>query len=380
MNAIDPAALGDLWRSAWTQGFLAFALWVAGLLLLHHVLMRALRRIAARTAWTWDDVLIGALRWPSTIAILASGLVLMGRILPLDAEWDRAFDVLLAGAIVLALILFVDRSTSGLLDRLAVQHAVLQGARGLVQGAVRGVIIGIGLLIFVDSIGISIAPILASLGVGSLAVALALQETLANLFAGFHLIADKPIEAGHFVRLQGGEEGHVVRVGWRSTWITTLQNNMVVVPNSKLSGAVLTNFDLPSSESLFTVDVLVAHGSDLDEVERIATEAARETLSTTEGASAGHEPVVRFTGYGDSGIRLTVGLAAASLRDSHGVRHDFVKRVTGRFRRAGIVIPFPTRTIDAPRGLFGGPPAGGGGTGGGADARGATGALGEAGR
>src|SRR5262245_2557344 len=277
MLAIDPLIVGDIWHSAWTQGVLAFVLWVAVFLTAHRVLMRALHRIAQRTAWTWDDVLVDALRWPSLVAIFSSALVVMGRILPLEPEWDRAFDVLLAAGVVLALILFVDRATSGLLDRLAQKQPVLQGARGLIQGTVRGVIIGIGVLIFVDNLGISIAPILASLGVGSLAVALALQDTLTNLFAGFHLIADKPIEAGHFIRLQGGEEGYVLRVGWRSTWITTPQNNMVVVPNSKLSGAVLTNFDLPTGEQVLNVDVVVASGGDLERVERITLETARET-------------------------------------------------------------------------------------------------------
>jgi small-conductance mechanosensitive channel len=362
MNAIDPLIIGDLWRSAWTQGVLAFVLWVVVFMTAHRLLMRTLRRIAERTAWTWDDVLIGAMRWPSFIAILASGLVVMGRILPLDPEWDRGFDVLLAAAIVLALILFVDRATSGLLDRMAQRHTVLLGARGLVQGAVRGVIIGIGLLVFVDSIGISIAPILASLGVGSLAVALALQETLANLFAGFHLIADKPIEAGHYVRLQSGEEGHVLRVGWRSTWITTPQNNMVVVPNSKLSGAVLTNYDLPTSEAVFIVDVVVAHGSDLEQVERVTLETARETLAAVPEAAHGFEPLLRIAGYGESGMRLNVTLSARNLRDSQVVRHEFLKRLTTRYRRERILIPFPTRTIDAPPGLFAGsPPAGGSG-------------------
>src|SRR5262249_27448541 len=157
-----------------------FVVWVVVFLTARGVLMRALHRIAKRTAWTWDGVLVDALRRPALVAIIASGVVVMGRILPLDPKWDRAFDVLLAAASALALILFVDRATAGLLDRLAQKQPVLQGARGLIQGSVRGVIIGIGVLIFVDSIGISIAPILASLGVGSLAVALALQDTLTN--------------------------------------------------------------------------------------------------------------------------------------------------------------------------------------------------------
>ena len=347
-----PDTVAAVLHSPWFQGAAAFVLWVGFFLVVHFILMRTLRRIAQRTSWTWDDVLIDALRKPALVAILASGLVLLGRILPLEPEWDRAFDIMLAGAMVLAIVLFVDRATTGVLDRLATTHTVLQGARGLVQGSVRGMIIGIGVLIFLDSIGISIAPILASLGVGSLAVALALQDTLANIFAGFHLIADKPIEAGHFIRLQSGEEGHVVKVGWRTTWITTPQKNTVIVPNSKLSGAVLTNFDMPSSEEVLTVEVTVA-STDLEKVERAAADAARECLAGAPGAVRGFEPVVRFTGFADSGVRLTIGLSAATLADTHVVRHQFLKLLTARFRRDGIVIPFPTRTIDLPPGVLG---------------------------
>ena len=347
-----PDTVATVLHSPWFQGAAAFVLWVGFFLIAHFLATRALRRLAERTSWQWDDVLIDALRKPVIVAIIASGLVVLGRILPLEPEVDRAFDIMLAGAMVLAIVLFVDRAATGVLEQLAETQPVLQGARGLVLGTVRGVIIGIGVLIFLDSIGISIAPILASLGVGSLAVALALQDTLANIFAGFHLIADKPIEAGQFVRLQSGEEGHVVRVGWRTTWITTPQKNTVVVPNSKLAGAVLTNYDMPSHESVFTVEVTVT-SADLDKVERVATEVARDSLATIPGATRDFEPVVRFTGFGDSGVKLAVVLSAVSLADSHVVRHHFLKRLTARFRSDGILIPFPTRTLDLPPGAFG---------------------------
>jgi small-conductance mechanosensitive channel len=353
MQNLSPGALAEVWRSAWMNGLIALVVWLTVFLVAHALLMRLLRKIAARTAWTWDDVLIAAIAWPTRLLIIASGLTVLERILPLEPEWDRACDVMLAAAFALAFVLFVDRMTGGLLDRMAQKNAAFQGTRGLVQGAVRGLIIGIGLLIFLDSIGISIAPILASLGVGSLAVALALQDTLANVFAGFHLIADKPLEAGHFIRLQSGEEGHVVLVGWRSTRLRTPQNNIVVVPNAKLAGTVLTNFDLGSSAMAVTVEVTVALASDLDKVERLALEVAREVQRTVPGGSPGTEPAVRFIGYGDSGLRFNAILNAENLKTSNDVRHEFLKRLTERFRREGIAIPFPTRTLDFPAGTTG---------------------------
>ena len=354
MNMFSPEAFGALWQSAWVQGVVAFVVWILAFTTLQYVLTQAIRRLAARTGRTWDRVLIAALRWPWFITIFAGGLVLTERILPLGPEWDRASDVMLAAAVVLAIVLFADRVTSGLLDRLSQSQGVLHGARGLVQGTVRGLVIGIGLLIFLDSIGISIAPILASLGVGSLAVALALQETLANLFAGFHLIADKPIEAVTPSACRAARRAMSCASAGAAPGSTTLQRNTVVVPNAKLAGAVLTNFDLPTSETVFIVELTVGMSSDPDEVERITLATAREALATVPGATRAFDPLARFVGHGESGLRLNLVVCADSLRDSHVVRHEVVKRVTAAYRRAGIVIPYPTRTIDAPPGLFGG--------------------------
>src|SRR5258705_2825490 len=205
MPSLQSLMTADWATSLWVQAPAALVFWVAVFSLVRRIGLRLLRRMAARTSWTWDDVLIQALSTPLLISILASGLLVFDRILPLDPEWDRAFDVLFAFAIALALVLFFDRLFKGVLDRMSARSPILTGSRGLIQGGIRVVIIGIGLLIFLDSIGISITPILASLGVGSLAVALALQDTLANLFAGVYMIADKPVEPGQMVRLPTGE-------------------------------------------------------------------------------------------------------------------------------------------------------------------------------
>lgn len=343
-------AMGAWASSPWVLAPAALVLWIAVFLVVKTMVIGAMRRVAARTRWTWDDVLVQALSTPLLIAILASGLMIFGRILPLEPEWDRAFDVLLAFSIALALVLFVDRAARGALDRLAAGSPVLQGARGLIQAGIRGLIVGIGLLIFLDSIGISITPILASLGVGSLAVALALQDTLANLFAGVYMIADKPIEPGHLVRLPTGEEGHVARVGWRSTWIRMLNNNMLVIPNSKLAGGAIINYDLPEREIAVAIQAGVHFGSDLDKVERVTLEVARDVLRSVPGAVPGAEPSLRFVDVGEWAIHLQVGLRARDFEGVSLVRHEFVKRLVARYRQEGIVVPYPIRTLDLPPG------------------------------
>ena len=333
-------------QSTWILGPLAFLLWLTVLLVVRKVVIGSLQRVAARTPWSWDDVLVRAVSAPLLIAIVASGLVVLGRILPLSPEWDRAFDVLLAAGLVLAIILFADRASRGILDRLSARVPVLQGARGPIQGIVRAVVIGIGLLIFLDSIGISITPILASLGVGSLAVALALKDTLANLFAGIHLILDRPIEPGHQVRLEGGQEGTVTRVGWRSTWIRTADDNVVVVPNSTLAASVIINYSLPDTELAVTIAVGVHYDSDLVEVERVTLEVAREVMRSVEGGIPSFEPTVRYHTFGDSSIGFDILLRAGGFVRRRTVQHEFVKRLHDRYHREGIVIPYPIRTLD----------------------------------
>ncbi|MGH9749898.1 MAG: mechanosensitive ion channel family protein [Candidatus Polarisedimenticolia bacterium] len=352
MGPFDSTAWMAPLGSPWVIAPAAFVLWVAVLWIVQRVLVGALRRVSASTRWVWDDAIAGALPTPLFVAILASGLVLVERILPLQPEWDRALDIVLIGGFVLAFVLFTDRFASGVMDRLTPSSPVLQGARGLLMAGVRALIAGLGLLVFLDSIGISITPILASLGVGSLAVALALQETLANLVAGIYMVVDKPIEPGHFIRLPTGEEGVVIRVGWRSTWIRMPTNSVVVVPNAKLAGSNIVNHDLPDRELAVVVPVGVHYDSDLDRVERVTLEVAAEVMRSVPGGVASFQPLVRFSGFGDSAIQFNAVLRAASFDATHLVKHQFLKRLADRFRREGIVIPYPIRTLDLPAGSF----------------------------
>jgi len=340
--------LADYLNSPWILGPVVFILWVILFMGVKRYVLRWLQRASKRTAWTWDDVMIRALSGPLLLPILASGLLVFERILPLSPEWDRAFDIVMAAAMALALVLFVDLACRGVLDRLADKHAVLQGARGLVQGVVRGIIIAMGLLVFLDSIGISITPILASLGIGSLAVALALKDSLANLFAGIQIILDKSIEPGHFIRLEGGLEGTVTRMSWRTTRILTSGNSTVVVPNSKLTEGLITNFNLPEPEVDARVEVGVHFDSDLERVEHVSLEVAREVQRLHPEAVPGFEPKVRYEGFGESSINLVVMNRARNHDGSVWLRHHLIKSLHLRYAREGIIMPFPTRTLDLP--------------------------------
>jgi small-conductance mechanosensitive channel len=333
--------------SPWVVGPAVFILWLGILLTARKWILAATRRyIAVRTSWVWAETLADALSPALAVAIVAGGFGLLDRIVPLSRGSDRLFVIIVTGLLILALIIFSDRICRHLLARLAAKSPAVQGALGLVQGGVRGLIIGLGALVFLDSLGIPITPLLASLGIGTLAVALALQDTLANLFAGIYMIAEKPVEAGHFIRLEGGEQGYVTKVGWRSTHLRMLTDTVVVVPNAKLAGSVITNFSLPKDELTVTIDVGVDYESDLQQVEQVTLEVALEVIAHTQGAIPSFEPRMRYHTFADSSINFTVWLGARDFVSGMAIRHEFIKLLHNRYQTAGISMPFPTRTLE----------------------------------
>jgi small-conductance mechanosensitive channel len=341
--------IGAILLSPWVVGPVIALLWLVILLPIKKTaLARTHHYLARRTHWVRADSLIDALSPTLTLIVLAGAVALLNWTLPLNAQGTHALYIVLVATVVLALMVFADLISRGLLARMAVRSPALQGELGLFQGIMRGVVIGLALMVFLDSVGISITPLIASLGIGTAAVALALQDTLANLFAGIYMMAEKPIQAGHFIQLESNEQGWVEKVGWRSTHIRMLGDIMVVVPNSKLAGSVITNFSLPRDELAFTLDIGVDYGSDLEKVETATLEVTREVIKSVAGALPEFEPRVRYTTFAECSINFKVWLAAKDYMASLSVKHEFIKRLHARYLREGIIIPFPIRTIELP--------------------------------
>ena len=215
----------------------------------------------------------------------------------------------------------------------------------LLNNILIGVIYVMGVLVILQYYGISIAPILTAAGVGGMAVALALQETLANIFAGLHLILSKQIRIGDYIRLGTGEEGRVTDIAWRFTTIIPVgASNTVVIPNKTIAGANITNFSLPTRSLNISVPVGVAYDSDLALVERVTIETAKEVLARVDN-NPNAEPLVRYTKFNDSSIDFAVILPSSQFDQQGLIIHDFIKALTERYRKEGIDMPYPIRTI-----------------------------------
>jgi small-conductance mechanosensitive channel len=218
-------------------------------------------------------------------------------------------------------------------------------AASLVENLVRGAVFVVGGLVILQTLGISVVPIVTALGVGGLAVALALQDTLANFFAGIHILASGKIRPGDFIQLESGERGVVEDVAWRHTTIRQLPNLLTVVPNAKLASAVVTNCSLPDPETAVLVDVGVSYGSDLSQVERVTIEVGREVMRDVEGGLPAFEPFIRYNEFGDSSVNFTAILRGKEFTSQFLIKHEFIKRLHARYASEGIEIPFPQQVV-----------------------------------
>ena len=341
----------------------AFLFFVFLSYLVHFILDRVADSLKRRSGTDLIEDLIQATYRPITLFFLVQGLLAVAVLLSNMERWQNAIGldswltVIVRVWGVLTLLLVAAGGARGLSvllrwygDNLAVQEGAVIAPNLInpLRRLVTLVIYVITLLLAMELLGISVTPLIAGLGIGGVAVALAVQPTLANLLAGSYLVGDRVVKPGDYVELENGFQGYVTEVGWRSTRLTTPYNNLVVLPNSRLSDSMLTNFSSPTN----TIGVLlmcgVSYSSSLDDVERMAKEAAQQVVDSTDGADKSMAPWFGFEAFGDSNIDFWVWVQAEDRVASFIVKSELIKALHERFGAEGISINYPMRHLVFP--------------------------------
>lgn len=334
----------------WIPSIIAILAGFVGGYLVNSIGLTKLKKLAEKTTWEGDDIIITSLKglpivWGTLVGVVVAISLAKSGSIQLDTTHAGILHKTVLVLLIMSASLALMRIVGGLIDLHIRQHHPQLGGASLLSNAIRTIIIGIGVLVALQSLEISITPVLGALGVGGLAVALALQGTLSNFFGGVHLLMSRKIRPGDFIRLDGSEEGTVLDINWRETVIRTPANNTIIIPNSKLSDSIIQNLSLPDSHVNFAISCSVAYGSDLERVEKIVLEVAQEIQTTTPGTDPTFAPVVRFTGFQDSALGFNTVFRVVTAPDQHLLKHVFIKKLHARFQVEGIEIPYPTRTV-----------------------------------
>ncbi|MGH7312135.1 MAG: mechanosensitive ion channel family protein [Candidatus Rokuibacteriota bacterium] len=336
-----------MWRLFWPSvGFLVATLAALAVRWALLTLARRWTRPAGPVA-----ALAEAVRAPSLVWCLVLGLYVALQVASELAQLPRGLNeelaVVLRVSVIVSLTITVAGVVGTLIARAGESKALGGAVTGLARTAARGTVFVVGFLVLLGELGVKITPILTALGVGGLAVALALQDTLSNLFAGMHLLADRPIRVGDYVKIADDVEGFVVDVGWRSTRVRMLGNNVMVVPNKRVAESIITNYDMPEPRMSLLIQVRVSYRSDPDHVERLLVEEAARAAGDVPGLLGEPPPFVRFIpGFGESSLDFTLICQVATFVDQYLAQHELRKRILRRFRAEGIEIPFPIRSVE----------------------------------
>jgi len=338
-----------LLEAAWAFGIFVLSVLVAWLVLL--LMRRVQRKRKGRGKTTILPRLVGNLARAVFLLIVCEGIILALATPSYLVGWRGV----LGSASIAVLIAFgffgLARVSAAFLEWSLRSRGVRRKERvdeGLVRFLRRIVLLIIyllGGLVLLQYLTIDITPLIAGLGLGGLAVALALQPTLSNFFAGTQIVSDRVVCVGDYIELDNGTRGYVVDVGWRSTRIRTTFNNMVIIPNSRMADSIITNYYGPSMELAVIVNCGISYDSDLTHVERVALEVCREVINDLDEAVKTFEPWFGFEDFGDSNINFWLWMQAVDRIASFRVKSELIKRLHARLGQEGITINYPVRRL-----------------------------------
>ena len=282
-------------------------------------------------------MLLRVLRLPSLFWVIVLSLYLT---IELSSTKLLKYSTVIEKVLISLLILSITSFFSNLLPELLQVYISKTNLKfpitGIVFVIIKLVVLVLGVITVLSYLGIQVAHFITTLGIAGLAVSLALQGTLSNVFSGLNLIASRQIEVGDFVRLENGEEGYVEDITWMNTVIRRRDNNLVVVPNSRLVNSIVINYKKPTPSMNITVSVAISYSSDLEKAERLALEVAREVQKTVEGADPSFEPFVRYSAFMEFGITLNIILRVLNPDSQFFIRHEFIKRLKKAYEKEGI--------------------------------------------
>ena len=313
--------------------------------LLKRVLRTQLARFASKTEWRGDDIVFQSLESHIVLWCTLAAFYIASDGIQLGDPYTEYLAKLVQIILILSVTFALSKILAGMLQIWSDSQEGGFPSTKLFTNLTRIVVIIIGIMMALESLNFSIAPFLTALGVGGLAISLALKDTLSDFFSGLHILLSKKVIPGDFVELESGEMGYVENITWRNTSMKERSNNIISIPNSKLSTAIIRNFNSEDSRFRVYVDVGVAYDSDLEHVRKVTLEVANEVVKEIPGAVKDWEPGMRYFMFGDSSINFRVLFQVVKYGDQHDLIDTFIRHLHKRFNKEGIEIPFPIRTI-----------------------------------
>jgi small-conductance mechanosensitive channel len=312
--------------------FIAFVFFNLSGIFLLHILFHFLILFLARTTRIRKDSWQSIFRFMPTLLGLIAGFQLTRNILQLPWFLRELLDKHFHSLVLVTVTFFAAHLCSSLLKAGLSRRESESSSMSILTTVIDLAVYMVGFVIILSSYGISISPLLTALGAGGLASALALQDTLSNLFSGITTILARQVHMGDYISLASGQAGRVVDMNWRNTTIRTNTGNMIIVPNKNIASSIITNYEQPQAECTIVIPLTITYENDLQHVEEVTLHVARSILDRSRYGVKGFTPQVRYDALGNYGIALNVVLRIRNVVDEPKIRHQFIKAIFDTYK------------------------------------------------
>jgi small-conductance mechanosensitive channel len=314
-------------------------------LLFEKQIIKRLKKLTQTTSWKFDSILLDSVQGISLLWFVLGGIYLSLPILPVNNTVILIIKKALTAIFLMSFTIVISRLLVKLLRIYTTRDDGISPLTTLFEFLINVLIYSLGILIILQTIGVEITPLLTAFGVGGVSIGLALQSTLSNLMSGINIITSKKVKPGDYIELKTGEAGYVTDVELKYTVIQEITNNFLVIPNSKILSSSFRNYSLPDKEMLVPIEVGISYDSDLEKVEAITLQVAKETMQNIPGGVPNYEPFIRYHKFDYFSINFTLYLKIKEQEyfEHLKMKHEFIKKLHRRYQEEEIEIPFPVQ-------------------------------------
>lgn len=318
-------------------GVLSFS----GFLIIRFVVLSLIEKAANRTGTHLDDIIVKNIRLPSILWGLILSIHLSIEFSQLPQKFHSIGVKLIYVILIISVTVFVANLVVSVIKNFFEAKKLPVAGATLTFIIIKTVVYITGLIVMLSHLGVPVAPLITTFGIGGLAIGLALKDTLANIFSGIYILLEKRIEVGDFIEIDDRRKGTVTDINWRTTVITTLSNDLIVIPNEKLSQSIIVNYAKPAEQARTSIEIPVSYSTDLEKFENVVMEEIYRFSEESQIVLTDPPPVLRLEpGFGKDALVYTLSFQCASFRDAAYARSEIRKRLIRRFREEGIEIPY----------------------------------------
>lgn len=347
MNTWLASFIGTMPANVYLRALLVFVVYLVAAEIVLYISANVLLKITKKTKTKVDDLIVKRSMKPISLIIILAGMRLATSMVGLNAN-----TIYVVGKGLSSIVVFLGMWISISIIKILIDNWGVNWAKRtkstvddnlikLLHKVTKMLVLVIGIMFLLDVWGVNITPLLASLGVAGIAVAFAMQSTLANIFGGMSLIMDRSLKVGDVVELDADTIGNVLDIGIRSTKIRTFDNELIIVPNGKLADMRIKNYVQPDESARLVVQFSVAYGSNVDKVKKLILSEIKKIDEIVNDP----EPFIRFIEMGESALNFKAYMWLENYKHRFAVKDVVNTKIYNALNKAGIEIPFPQMNV-----------------------------------